>query len=377
MCYSGSNRSAWSAAGYWWLHARHELADIVDAVAPGGSGDPFATPTTREREALAAVLRHGYPRGALSQLWQFAPWVWNLLTQAESSPYFTDFWTKTGFLGHDEPERLSPFLIDIHAKVARVLKVTEIPVATLSTRLATAGAVSDMIAGITLDIEVDDPTKFFGARIEFLSGKAKGRVVPCTQVEGSVLMTSIESHAELFAGVEAGDEVHITNREFVAWCHLFLHQLDLSEDGQLEREWGGLKAWMVDGRPLYPQVLVVGPRAGGGPRGHTGAFTGKVIHINTTHDSMVWPNGAIGWTHKIEQAQGENRHERYRLWWIENSPHGEPDLLLPAVTAQKDGKRWKAELVSYHGATSQALRDLSSFAEVLPRDGGGWVCCPC
>jgi poly(3-hydroxybutyrate) depolymerase len=373
MCYSGSNHASWSAEGYWWLQARHKLADIVDAMAPGGSGDPFATLTTSERDGLVAVMRHGYPRGALSQLWQFAPWVWGLLMQAEMSPYFDDFWNKPGYLGHDEPERVQPFLFDLTTKVDRVILASEMGIATLGGRLASAGAVSDMTSGITLDDNLDDPTRYFGARIEFLSGAAKGRVLPCTQAESGVLSTSIESHAELFADVEPGDEVRVTNREFVAWCHMFLHQLDLPNEGdpELPQEWGGLAAWMLDGRPIYPQLPTVGAGAGGGPKGHSGEFVGKVIHVNTTHDSMVWPNGAVGWTHKIVDKQGESRHDRYRMWWIENSPHGSPELLLPAVTNQKDGKKWNAELVSYNGATAQALRELVRWAEdgIAPAPG--------
>jgi poly(3-hydroxybutyrate) depolymerase len=363
MCYSGSNHASWSAEGYWWLQARHKLGDVIDALAPGGSGDPFATLTTAERDGLVAVMRHGYPRGAVSQLWQFAPWVWGLLMMAEFTTYFDDFYTKPGYIGHDEPERIERFLFDITTTVDRVIMASDMAKESL-TGIASAGAVSDLTSGITIVDNLDDPTRYFGARIEILSGKAKGRVLPCTQSEGNVLATSIESHADLFSDVEPGDEVRVSNREFVAWCHQFLHQLDLPEDGsELEQEWGGLTAWMLDGTPIYPQLPGSGAGAGGGPKGHSGVFEGKVIHINTTHDSMVWPNGAVGWTHKIVKQQGEGRHDRYRMWWIENSPHAEPSMLLPAVTAQKDGKKWNAELVSYHGATAQALRDLVRWCE--------------
>jgi poly(3-hydroxybutyrate) depolymerase len=371
MCYSGSNHASWSAEGYWWLHARHKLADVVDAMAPGGSGDPLATLTTAERDGLVAVLRHGFPRAALSQLWQFAPWVWFLLVQAEMMPYFQDFWNKPGHLGHDEPERIAPLVFDFTATVERVLSLSDMPATTLAGRLASAGAVSDLVSAITINPGLDDPTRYFGARIEILTGDAAGRVVPCTQSEEGLLATSIESHAELFAGVKPGDEVRIDNRDFVAWCHLFLHQLDLADDGHLDAEWGGLTAWMIDGKPMYPQIPTNLIGAGGGPQGHSGRFEGKVVHVNTSADSMVWPNGAVGWTHKIVAQQGESRHERYRMWWIENSPHAEPGMLLPAVTAQKDGAKWRAELVSYNGATAQALRDLVSWVEdgVTPAPG--------
>src|SRR5436190_10893402 len=40
------------------------IHDVVDAMAPGGSGDPFTGLNTEEREALAALYRSGLPRGA-------------------------------------------------------------------------------------------------------------------------------------------------------------------------------------------------------------------------------------------------------------------------------------------------------------------------
>jgi hypothetical protein len=363
MCFSGGNHSSWSSEGYWWLTARHKLAEVVDAISPGGSGNPFESLSVEEAEGLAAVLRHGYPRPAVSQLWQFAPWVWQLLLLAEINPYFQDFWTKPGYLGHDNPKKLEKHLIDFTARVETAVRTSEVTVASI-VGLLSAGAASDPTGGITLDVSLDDNTKLFGAKLTFLSGRAKGRVLPCTQVEDRLLMTSVESHLELFDGVEPGDEVHIENRDFIAWCHMFLHQLELPDEGEppLPVEWGGLRAWTLDGRPLYPQL----PRpeaVRGGNLGRTGEFAGKVIHVNTSHDSMVWPNGAIGWTHEIEAAQGDGMWDRYRLWWVENSPHAEPETLLPAVTAVKDGKKWEAELVSYFGVTAQALRDLVRWTE--------------
>ena len=40
-----------------------KIASVIDAVEPGGSGDPFAGLTAPQREALAAMYRAGFPRG--------------------------------------------------------------------------------------------------------------------------------------------------------------------------------------------------------------------------------------------------------------------------------------------------------------------------
>ena len=45
------------------------LARVVDATAPGGSGDPFAGLDAEQRAALADVYRLGFPRGAEDQIY--------------------------------------------------------------------------------------------------------------------------------------------------------------------------------------------------------------------------------------------------------------------------------------------------------------------
>jgi hypothetical protein len=155
---------------------------------------------------------------------------------------------------------------------------------------------------------------------------------------------------------------------------MYLHELDLPDDGsELPVYWRGLEAWMVDGKAIYPQLPTSNIGAGEPPGGHKGVFPGKVIHVNTSHDSMVWPNGAVAWTAKIVAAQGESRHERYRMWWAENAPHGDPSF-LPMVTAQKDANKWYAEMVTYNGVTAQALRELTRWAEdgVEPSPGSSY-----
>ena len=99
--------SSWSPVGLWWLHAREKLAEIVDALEPGGSGNPFACLDAVQREALAALYRFGYPRGAESQLWAFSPWMWGFHGLTQTDPgYFEDFWSEPCYVGHDDPGRV-------------------------------------------------------------------------------------------------------------------------------------------------------------------------------------------------------------------------------------------------------------------------------
>jgi hypothetical protein len=55
-----------------------KLEDVIDAMAPGGSGDPFATLDTHQREELASLYRQGYPRGDEFMIGQpmGQTWLW-------------------------------------------------------------------------------------------------------------------------------------------------------------------------------------------------------------------------------------------------------------------------------------------------------------
>ena len=80
----------------------------IDAMAPGGSGDPFAGLDTHQREELDHLYRLGYPRGdefmisqPMGQIWLWASIADSL--QAQDPSYFESFWTNPGYVGHDQP----------------------------------------------------------------------------------------------------------------------------------------------------------------------------------------------------------------------------------------------------------------------------------
>lgn len=361
--------SSWSPIGYWWLHAREKLAEVVDAVEPGGTGDPFATLDTDQREALAALYRFGYPRGAESQLWAFSPWTWGIVNTMRSDPgYYRDFWSRPGYLGHDDPDRLGHLVIETTASVRCVLTASQAG-ADIALLAATAGAGRpDRTAGISIDSDIADHDALFGATVTFTSGAAAGRSVVISTVTGDVLSTSGEHAPELFDGVAVGDALSIDNRAFIAWCHLWRHTLSLDlltdDHGQVLEGFEGLFSYTVDGVPIFEQRSVPIVEQEGGGTGHSGRFSGKMIHVNATHDAQVWPNGVVAYRGKVRRHLGDAVDERYRLWWVENAPHGQPQFLGPALTPEKDPGIWRSRLVDYDGVTAQALRDLVAWVEL-------------
>ena len=108
-----------------------KIRDVVDAMAPGGSGDPFAGLDTHQREELASLYRQGYPaRRRVHDRRADGP---DLAVDLDRRParragpdLLRDFWTKPGYVGHDLPEAVADDLIDRVVTVRRVLTATDL-----------------------------------------------------------------------------------------------------------------------------------------------------------------------------------------------------------------------------------------------------------
>ncbi len=92
------------------LRSPAKAMGVIDAMQPGGSGDPFAGLNSHERDELASLYSQGFPFG--DEFMIFSPmgqiWLWTSIADllVEQDPaYFEDFWTKPGYVGHDIPRR--------------------------------------------------------------------------------------------------------------------------------------------------------------------------------------------------------------------------------------------------------------------------------
>ena len=98
--YIMGHSTSWSLGFSVQAHAARvlgpQMAGVIDAVEPGGSGDPFDGLSTRQREALAAMYRAGFPRGAESSFGTsgyagtFASHISAL--EKHDPTYIDDFW---------------------------------------------------------------------------------------------------------------------------------------------------------------------------------------------------------------------------------------------------------------------------------------------
>ncbi len=341
------------------LFSAEEMARLVDAMDPGGSGDPFADLNHEQRTALAELYRLGYPRGdeimIANPAGQIGLWAWTAESlKVEDPTYWKAFWTEKGYLGHDEPQLFARDLVDGEVTVRRVLTPRDL--VTMAKEQGVEVSTMARYAAAThperpLAIQVDETGGYLlGASLKFLTGKAAGRQLWVTNVSGPTLLgDGIDEAGNLrFTGVAVGDRLKIDNRDFLAMC--YFHQHHAVGERPMASE-----SQRVDGAPVYPQRPILHTSVLMGPS-FTGAFQGKMMFVQHTHDASLWPDRAIEYAVGVKAAQGARADERFMLRWVQHSEHGGPPALpvKPAMITR---------LVPATGHVEQNLHDLVAWVE--------------
>src|SRR5262245_23770445 len=348
-----------------------KLHDVVDAIEPGGSGDPFATLDSRAADALANCFRLGLTPTMAGQLGRYTMWVFTLYGTKESNPaYYEDFWTKPGYVGHDEPEVLSEFLVDETTTITKIVGPDDVAALGFSPGLIRMSAGSSRIVHPSFGATVayPDTNRLFQARLRVLSGKAAGREMVIYSTVGGVLTPFPQKCPELFADVEPGDEVHLDNRDYLAFCYYHRHNI-VGTFSQLTGSTGILdehRHLAYRGVPIHPQQPPQPPTsaaAGGGER-ENGKLKSKTILVMCKQD-ICYPHGpAVTYHRAVEQQLGDRTEDMFRIWWVDNATHADPTVipLMVSETERRPGV-WASRLVDYGPVTAQALRDVVAWAE--------------
>jgi hypothetical protein len=337
---------------------------LVDAMQPGGSGNPFVGLNSHEREELVYLYEQGFPFGDEHMI--FAPmgqmWLWTSIADllVEQDPtYFTNFWTEPGYIGHDLPSAVEDDLIDVVTTVSKVITVHD-----LVTDAAYDGPEFMMARMMATIMGSTTPDKIFaieiaglpdgyrlGAGVQLVSGDAKGRQLYTMATAGDVFMCDGHGDANLlrFDGVKEGDEVHVDNRKFLAFC--YFHRHHVMDDPQFD----GLK---LNGVPIYPQhpVPEMSPLMG---VAYTGHYEGKLLWIHHTHDSSLWPSQGIVYEAAVQQVQGASgAAEKFRLQWTEHAEH-----IDSAMLPSSPHRATTTGLIDYMPIIEQGLVDLIAWVE--------------
>ncbi len=356
------------------MHAMRLLKDkfpqIVDAMDVGGSGDPYAGLDPEQAAAFREVTRMGFPPTSWFGHKTMGVHAFTAVYQgmvASDPTYFTDFWTKPGYLGFDNPASFADARLQFVTKVGTALTWEQMEARGLnpvrlpgqpreqgrgSADLAWQKLVSDGSAARPVAFELADtpPDKsFIGGDLYVLSGEAQGKRIALLALHGSVASLGVVADLATLAKIRPGDEVRIDNSNFLAAQTYHRHQVPDAS----------FKAYdqfrSADGKPLYPQrQVLLGPLFAMGAVGSpiTGKFNGRIIVVESMLDREAWPWNADWYARKFDENYGKDAPNKYRVWFTENALHG-----------TNEDKGAATRVVTYLPMLQQALRDVSAWVE--------------
>jgi len=312
------------------LKQRDKFPAVMDAINPGGSGDPYAELNDEESAALKEATLLGFP---LRSWWDYeAMTSGHFMQVAPLMPmldptYVDDFWTKPGYLGTDPSSSIAAARFQFDTTVHKV------------------------IDGFPRQLELANvPARDFAdAHLVVVSGAGAGKSIPIATINEKTLGFAFAADQSAINKIAAGDRVRIDNSWGLALQTYQRHQIPTPD----------LYAWNqyrdADGRPRYPQrevligTIAAAGTAGSVPNGH---FHGKMLMVDTLMDIDGIPWQADWYRSRAKEALGANFDDHFALWFIDHAQHDNPATM-----------KAHAHTVSYEGALQQALRDLSAWVE--------------
>ena len=342
---------------------RDKFPQIVDAMEPGGSGNPYAGLNERETAVLREVEQMGFPMKTwfgykTMGLHGFAALYGGVA--AADPTYFTDFWTKPGYLGHDHPEYFTTDRIQFQGTIAEVITAEQAARQGLSTdpfAQANRGGVdtafkgppgeANKVVGIRLTA-MPPQVYFLGGDLIVGSGAAQGKKLTLSTLKGDVVMLGVVN-PQLAAQLKAGDQVTVDNSNFLAMETYHRHQVP----GPEFTVWDQFRK--PDGTPIYPQrPMLLGPLFTKATAGslQTGRFEGKMILAASLWDREAMPWQADWYRQRVKEHLGAKTDQNFRLWYTDHALHGDE----PTAEAA-------SRIVTYVPVLQQALSDLAAWVE--------------
>ncbi len=336
------------------LRRGDKCSALVDALEPGGGGNIYAGLNDEEQEALAEATLFGFPPRSWYTCELMSVGALPLIfpgVKAIDPTYFTDFWTKPGYLGTDPNSSVREDRVQFETEVTQV----------------TTGP-----QGATIQLKNapnwGDLTSY---DLVFLDGPNKDKTLLMAGLEGNVATVETYTYLANSAFVKAiqpGQKVRIDNSNFLALQTYHRHQVPTPD----RYIWDPSPGFYVfdqflgpDGTPLYPQrPVLVGPLMGGTGTVQNGRIHGKMIVMETLMDIDALPWQADWYRTKVQKYLGKGKHldKQFRLYFIDNADHGSE--VGTALEGQiVDPGRLPTHIVRYRPVLEQLLRDLSAWVE--------------
>lgn len=343
---------------------KNKFPQIVDAVEPGGSGDMYAGLNKEEQDALREVTRMGFPPKSWFGYKTMGVHAFSVLypgiVMADPS-YFSDFWTKPGYLGANPPESLlkariqHPSTIKLAIPIAKAnemnLAVERMPGQSKGTADKAWQKMQEQADSIPVAFQLTSAPPaidFLGGDLIIKTGAAAGKTLTLRQIEGDVVIVGV-ADPRVLSAIKIGDEVQVDNSNFLAAQTYHRHQVP----GRDYYVWDQFRD--ANGKTIYPQrSMLLGPPFAANAAGtiQTGKFQGKMILIESLWDREAFPWQADWYRTKVNEHLGNKADTNFRLWYVDHSLHGD-------FTKQED----PTHTVSYLGVLQQALRDLAAWVE--------------
>ena len=350
------------------MHAMRVLQDklpqIVDAIEPGGSGDMYDGLNHAEQDALREVTKMGFPLQAWFNYEDMGihafPAIFQGMKMADAA-YFTDFWTKPGYLGKDNHESINKDRLQEKATIKGIITKREayelgLPMGKDPGRArGTADAAwknldqkADTIpVAFQLDMRLPE-VQFLGGELKILSGEMKGQILAVKSIEDNkVILGAVDP--KIAAALRTGNVVQIDNSDYLAAQTYHRHQVP----GPEYQVWDQFRD--ENGDPVYPQrPMLIGPLFTRSTVGSLpdGDFKGKMILLGSLWDTEAYPWQSDWYRNRVEESLGDAFEDNFRLWFTDHANHG--DFAVPGDPTH---------IVSYLGVLQQALLDLSNWVE--------------
>jgi hypothetical protein len=316
------------------------LPGIADAVAPGGSGNPYAGLDAQQAATLREVSRLGFP---LRGWWQYASMNGGAFlavqggVQAIDPNYVHDFWAMPGYEGGSG-----------ELKALRVEATTTILGHERGNRLTVAHVPKGNLLNADLVVEGGP---LAGARLKIIGGE--GNILEIAQSNGALNNSELELDLK---ALTKGTNVRIDNSASIALQYYSRHQVpDPAQYG-----WNQYRG--EDGKPVFPQrEVLVGPLMNAGSAGGSmasGQFHGKMIMLASTMDIQAYPWSADWYRKTAANVKGDRLDSDYRLWIMDNADH---DPKGPNASAAANVDKAAHHIVSYEGEYEQALLYLNDW----------------
>ncbi len=302
-----------------------KLRDVVDAMEPGGSGDPYATLTPDEAAILREATLMGHPLDGWWQWESLRGGAFGLVAPAVNGvdgSYVEDFFTLPGYEGTE-------------AEVAAQRVQLDTTITAVQGHPPTSVTLADAPSG---------PVDYVDLVVN--PGTDEETTIPVVAIEGDQATLPFDADPDDAAVLTEGAPVRVDNSFYIALSYYQRHQVPAPD------QYGWDQYRDASGAPVPPQrpVLVgeVLSDVFGGKA--TGRFGGKMIMLSSVQDVQAFAWSADWYAGQAAQALGDTLDDSFRLWFMDNADHTSP-------TTTEDG----AHIVSYQPEWEQALLDLDAW----------------